>query len=69
MLKIYKNNKTGKLYKILIENVIDATNGRETEEELICYTDDNKVFVRKTSEFFKKFYRGKIMISAMNMMR
>lgn len=60
MLKIYKNNKTGKLYKILIENVIDATNGRETEEELICYTDDNKVFVRKTSEFFKKFTEVKM---------
>lgn len=36
-------------------NVIDATNGRETDEPMICYTDDNKTFVRKTSEFFKKF--------------
>lgn len=55
MLKIYKNNKTGKLYKLLMTNIIDATNGRETDESMVCYTDDNKTFVRKTSEFFEKF--------------
>lgn len=41
-------------------NVIDATNGRETDEPMICYTDDNKTFVRKTSEFFEKFTEVKI---------
>ena len=60
MLKIYKNNKTGKIYKMLMENVIDATNGRETDESMVCYTDDNKTFVRKTSEFFEKFTEVKI---------
>lgn len=54
---IYINKKTGKKYKIINTNVIDATNGRENEECMVLYSDSSGIYVRKESEFYQKFYK------------
>jgi hypothetical protein len=54
---IFKNKKNQEDYRILCFSVIDATNGREKEEEMILYAKGEKIFVRKKSEFFEKFER------------
>jgi len=52
---LYRNKKNGKIYFVLSESIIDATNGRETEEPMVLYTNEDNFFVRKQSEFFEKF--------------
>lgn len=63
MVKIAKNKKTGKLYRILREDIINATNDKE-DELMVLYMpidllnisdDDRPEFVREKKEFYQKF--------------
>ena len=63
MIKIAKNKKTGKTYRILREDIINSTNGREDEimvlympiDELNISDDSKPEYVREKNEFYKKF--------------
>lgn len=63
MVKIAKNKKTGKTYRILREDIINSTNGREDEimvlympiDELNISDDSKPEYVREKNEFYKKF--------------
>lgn len=49
----YKHNKTGGIYILLQKNVLDVTNGRETEMKVIYQAEHSKkIFSRNQSEFF-----------------
>lgn len=52
----YRNNKNKRIYEVLDWGVIDATNGREDDENMVLYKDEEgRLFVRATSEFEEKF--------------
>lgn len=53
------NKKTGRTYTILQENVINATNGFETQE-MVAYTNGDLTFVREQKEFWQKFEKNEI---------
>ena len=50
----WKNNKTGNIYTVLYSQAIECTNGRE-DIDYTVYTNGDKIFVRQTNEFYKKF--------------
>ena len=47
--------KTGKIYELLERTVINTTNGFEDDEQMCLYTNGEKTFVRRQSEFYRKF--------------
>lgn len=57
---LYRNKKNGEIYTLLNAGyVIDATNGRENEEQMALYTKAGVLFVRKWSEFEDRFEKVK----------
>jgi len=50
----YKHLKTGKIY-IYRGNVINATNGCESDGVMVLYERDGMWFVREKKEFHNKF--------------
>lgn len=55
-MKLVMHNKTGNIYKILSENVIDTTNARGGDVEVILYQNlQGQIFVREKQEFWEKF--------------
>lgn len=52
--KIVRHVKTGKLYRVIMENVIECTNGRE-EKRYVVYRRFGKMFCREQQEFWMKF--------------
>lgn len=52
--KMFIHKKTGNVYYVLAENVIDATNSR-VGNRVVLYGRDNKLFVRDAEEFYEKF--------------
>lgn len=55
-LSVWKNKKTGNLYTVIYDEAIECTNGRE-DIDYTVYTNGDKIFVRQTNEFYKKFER------------
>lgn len=50
----YKHIKTGNVYYVLQEDIIECTNGRE-EKKYVLYYKDGKFFCRESKEFHQKF--------------
>lgn len=48
------HNKTGNKYRVLIEDAIECTNGRE-DKHYVVYCRDGLFFVREADEFKTKF--------------
>lgn len=56
---IYKNKKTGNLYRI-VDFAINATNAQDGQR-MVCYApanSDDYLYVREINEFEKKFVLG-----------
>ena len=55
--KKFKHNKTGNIYEVLREDVINCTNAN-SEQIMVLYQNPNiedKIFVREKAEFYEKF--------------
>lgn len=55
--KKFKHLKTGNIYEMLRDDVINCTNAND-EQIMVLYKNDNypdKIFVREKSEFYLKF--------------
>ena len=52
--KVVRHIKTGNLYTLIREDVIECTNGRE-EKMYVVYTRNGKLFCREQQEFWRKF--------------
>jgi hypothetical protein len=50
-----KHLKTGNMYYLLNNQVIECTNGREDIEYVLYMNTDGKLFCRERSEFSQKF--------------
>ena len=48
------HKKTGNIYTVIFDEVIECTNGRE-DIDYIVYTNGDKIFVRQANEFYTKF--------------
>ena len=62
-MKIFENNKSGKLYMLVYDDAENVTNGKN--EFMMIYRElygNNKLFCRNREEFYKKFtrYRGEL---------
>lgn len=51
----YTHNKTGNIYHVLTQNVIECTNGREEKKYTLYVNNNGQIFCRETEEFDKKF--------------
>ena len=51
----YVHIKTNNVYDVLLENVIECTNGREDTRYVLYCNDKNQWFCREFEEFHKKF--------------
>jgi len=47
--------KTGNVYEILYEDIINATNAQDGQEMIMYKNKDGMIFVREKKEFFEKF--------------
>ena len=57
-MPLYRNISNQKLYKVISDLVIDATNGAE-ERLMVLYKDSNgHRYVRERIEFYKKFEKS-----------
>ena len=57
---IYTHNKTGNVYEVLKDNVINATNGNQDGQKMILYKNiKGEWFIREYNEFHLKFTRKK----------
>lgn len=52
--ELARHNKTGNLYRVCAQSVVDCTNSRDGTE-CTLYERDGKVFVREAAEFKEKF--------------
>lgn len=55
--KKFKHLKTGNIYEMIRDDVINCTNAND-EQIMVLYKNDNcpdKIFVREKSEFYNKF--------------
>ena len=55
--KKFKHNKTGNIYEVLREDVINCTNAN-SEQTMVLYQNPDikdKIFVREKVEFYEKF--------------
>lgn len=50
-----KHNKTGNIYFVLQENVIECTNGREDKKYVVYKNGSGMIFCREQEEFYQKF--------------
>lgn len=57
MVKKAKHLKTGNIYYVLMENVIECTNGREELKYVIYENAEGTTFCREQTEFDQKFIR------------
>lgn len=59
-MALYRNIKNQKLYKVISDLVIDATNGAE-ERLMVLYKDkDGRRYVREREEFAVKFEKTSV---------
>lgn len=52
---LFKHNKTGNIYILLNEDIIECTNGREEKKYCLYSNTEGKIFVREHDEFYDKF--------------
>lgn len=55
--KKFRHNKTGNIYEVLREDIINCTNAN-SEQIMVLYQNPNikdKIFVREKVEFYEKF--------------
>ena len=58
----WKHKKTGNIYYLIIDDVIECTNGREDKKYVVYVSAHNGMkFCREADEFYQKFekYGGK----------
>ena len=55
MSGIYKHKKTGNIYYLLLDDIIDATNAQDGQRMCLYVNQSNQLFVREYDEFFIKF--------------
>lgn len=53
--EIYKHKKTGNVYTLLMDGLIECTNGREDKTYVLYKNVLGKRFVRERDEFMEKF--------------
>jgi len=52
---MFKHNKTGNMYIMLNDQLIECTNGREEKKYCLYANTEGKIFVREHDEFYNKF--------------
>lgn len=53
---MWKHKKTGKIYYVILQDVIECTNGREDIKYVVYMSAHNGMkFCRKAEEFYQKF--------------
>jgi len=57
-VKQFKNIKTGRVYYVIDDNVVNATN-RDDGKRMVLYARDKQWFVREYEEFNQKFEEWK----------
>jgi hypothetical protein len=56
-LKRYVNKKNNKVYFVLFEDVLEATNGQEDIKKIVYVSTSGQLFCREKNEFMEKFQR------------
>lgn len=56
-VKKFFHNKTGNIYILLNDDLIECTNGREDKKYCLYVNLEGMVFVREHDEFYQKFTR------------
>lgn len=51
----YTHKKTGNIYFLLNDNLIECTNGREEKKYCLYVNLEGMLFVRERGEFYQKF--------------
>lgn len=51
----FKHNKTGNMYIMLNDQLIECTNGREEKKYCLYANTEGKIFIRERDEFYNKF--------------
>lgn len=52
---LFTHNKTGNIYILLNDDLIECTNGREEKKYCLYANQEGKIFVRERDEFYDKF--------------
>lgn len=52
---LFTHNKTGNIYILLNDDLIECTNGREEKKYCLYANQAGKIFVRERDEFYSKF--------------
>lgn len=52
---LFTHNKTGNIYILLNDQLIECTNGREEKKYCLYANKEGKIFVREHDEFYNKF--------------
>ena len=52
---LYRHNKTGNVYIVLNDSLVECTNGREEKKYTLYANQDGVIFCRDTEEFNQKF--------------
>jgi vacuolar-type H+-ATPase subunit E/Vma4 len=52
---IVKHIKTGNLYKVLNDDIINSTNAQDGQKMVLYSNEKNMMFVRELKEFWEKF--------------
>lgn len=52
---LYKHNKTGNIYILLNDELIECTNGREEKKYCLYANQAGEIFIRERDEFNQKF--------------
>ena len=54
-MRIVIHKKTGNVYSIVHDNVIECTNGREDRKYVVYQNEAGMLFCREAGEFWQKF--------------
>lgn len=54
-MELYKHNKTGNIYCLVLKDVIECTNGREEKKYVVYMNTEHMLFCREADEFYQKF--------------
>lgn len=52
---LFRHNKTGNIYFLLNDDLIECTNGREEKKYCLYANQAGKIFIRERDEFCNKF--------------
>lgn len=54
-MNVWRHKKSGNLYEVLNDNVLDATNAGTCDTYMLYRNADGRMFVRECKEFYEKF--------------